>query len=228
MSIFDDKITKRLERLASRMNDIGIIYNDGAYSVVANRKYKGVSVEGTVTVQPVYDDVRLHPLLVVGAVIIEGKTAIIDLHSGELLTDFKYDDIAFEPAQHSIVLYKDGLTGLFSVSNKRVVEEPSYSDMNRNVGNRYGWMYSPVEGYVISDNKTGERTVLGFDIDECFDETHGHIFILRNDRILMLTSDGMEDVFGYRQLLSELGGRITLYNSSRCVSAIADIYGHVL
>ena len=228
MSIFDDKITKRLERLASRMNDIGIIYNDGAYSVVANRKYKGVSVKGAVTVQPVYDDVRVHPLLVAGAVIIEGKIAIIDLHSGELLTDFKYDDIAFEPAQHSIVLYKDGLTGLFSVSNKRIVEEPSYSDMNRTVGNRYGWMYSPVDGYVISDNKTGERTALGFDVDECFDETHGHIFILRNDRILMLTSDGMEDVFGYRQLLSKLGGRITLYNSSRCVSAIADIYGYVL
>lgn len=228
MSIFDDKIMKRLERFASRNSDMVIVANEGSYSIISNRKYKGVSIDGAITVPPIYDNLQLHPLLIAGSVEIEGKKAIIDLYSGELLTDFKYDDIAFEPTQHSIKLYKDGLTGLFSVANKCVVEEPSYSDMNRNGCGRYGWMYSPVDGYIISDRVTGEKTSLGFDIDECFDETHGHIFILKHGKVRMMTADGMEDVYGYRKLLSSIGGRLTLYNSSSGVSAIADIYGILL
>jgi hypothetical protein len=64
--------------------------------------------------------------------------------------------------------------------------------------------------------------------DECFDEIHGHIFITKDGKVQLITSDGLSDMYAYRELLVSLGGRITLYNSTHGVSIIADVYGHVL
>lgn len=229
MSKFEEKIRKRWERFESRGQEYSIIDNSGNYAVITNRGYKGIAdSQGIIKIPPVYDDIMIYPSFNMVSVVMEGLMAVLDVTTGELLTDFNYDRLECSPSDHSIILYKDGLKGLFSVMSKSVVHEPQFSDINKSVSSRFSWMFSPQEGYFMEDSTNGNSVYLGNDIDECFDETHGHIFILKDNRIKMLTENGTEDIVGYRELLASLGGRISLYNSSRGVCAVADIYGHVL
>ena len=229
MSKFEEKIRKRWERFESRGHEYTIIDNSGNYAVITNRGYKGIAdSQGIIKIPPVYDDIMIYPSFNMASVTMEGLMAVIDVLTGDLLTDFKYDHLEYSPADHSIILCKDGLKGIFSVMSKSVVHEPQFSDINKSVSSRFSWMFSPSEGYFMEDSATGKSVYLGNDIDECFDETHEHIFIYKNKKIAMLSENGTEDIIGYRKLLSSLGGRISLYNSSRHTSAIADIYGCVL
>lgn len=228
MSRFDEKINKRLDRFYSGSTEVSSIINCGPFTVVTQRKFKGVYVNGNPGVYPVYDDVALDPGLNIGAVFIDGMAALVDLYDGSLLSDFEYDRIEFSSAEHSIVVYKEGLKGLFDVAKRQLVLKAEHKEINTDAGTRFTWTYSPSEGYTVLDSIKNKRIYLGHSPEICFDECHGHIFILKDGMVRMLTEQGMDDVYGYRELLASLGGRITLYNSSRAISAVADIYGAIL
>lgn len=225
---FDTRLSKRLERMIASPEAVIACGNAGPFIVISQRNFKGLSLDGAEMVAPVYDDILAHPELNVAAVMMDGLWAIIDIFEGHLLTDFEYDSIEFAPADHCVVLMRDGKKGLFDVITRSVSRKAEYYEISKAAGTRYTWSYSPIKGYEYYDSLEKRSIPLGHGVDECFDETHGHIFVIRDGMVQMLTTDGLRDIVGYRRLLAANGGRLTLYNSSRGVSVVADIYGNIL
>ncbi len=225
---FDDKILKRLERFESRGSEFSSIGSLDGLDLISSRGYKGLCKEGTLIIPPVFDDLTIYPHSNLGSVEICGLLAVVDLESGDLLTDFDYDNLDFSSSDHSIVLVRDGLKGLFDVESRRIIHDARFSAIDRSPSKRFSWTYSAEEGYTVIDMKENLRTCLGQDVDVCFDEKYGHIFVYRDKKIRMLTETGTEDLPGYRKLLSSIGGRLSLYNSCNHIAVVADIYGRVL
>lgn len=224
----DNKLSRRLNKMIDSPVPVGIIANVGGYAVTTQRSFKGLSMDERQLIAPIYDDIRVDPYLTVAAVMMEGLWALIDISRGTLLTDFNYDDFKFFPENHSIVLIKDGKSGLFDVAQGKLLLDVVYEEISHSPGTRYLWTYSSLSGYEYFDYRTNVTIKLGHDIQECFDECHGHIFAVRDNRVHLLNSNGLSDYTAYRRLLAEIGGRITLFNSNRGVTAVADIYGNIL
>ncbi|MDE6409348.1 MAG: hypothetical protein K2K81_03770 [Muribaculaceae bacterium] len=228
MSEIERKYERRLERFEANGKKYTLLSNVNGYTFIEYKSYKGLLSVNNIILPPVFDSIGFDPTLKMAFVEIDGLKAIVDLFTGERLTPYNYDKIEFYAQDHSIIIYKNGLKGLFDVIKRCVEVEPGYSMVNRTSATRFTWMYAPEEGYYMQDSLKGHNIFLGSDIQECFDETNGHIFILRNNKIRMLTDEGTEDMMGYRKLLAKLNGRLTLYNSVKGVGVVADIYGNVL
>ena len=228
MSRFDEKLESRTDRFLDLGPDVERHSSYGPFTIIGQRRYKGVEVDGAKGVLPIYDDVKIDGDLNVGAVFMEGKAALVDLYEGTLLTDFDYDDVEFSAADHSVILKKEGRKGLFDVQTRNVVMDTAYHEINRNVGQRFSWSYSPEAGYEINDSLKDRTIQLGKGVEECFDEKYGHIFVLRDGRIQMIDDEGYSDAKGYRSLLASLGGRLDLYNSVKGILVTADIYAHII
>lgn len=197
----------------------------GDYCIISHKKFKGVRVEGAIGLLPIYDDVVLNSKFNIGAVIVDRKAALADLHSGELLTNFEYDKISFEIDNHSIILYKGEKKCIYDVVKKEMIFDDFSDSIGIGRGNRYSWSYSQSRGYTIIDHVTNKTHSLGTSIEECFDETNGHMFVIREGRVTMLDDEGYTDSLAYRKLLASIGGRLNLHNSAHNVFVVADIYG---
>lgn len=228
MSKFENKLRKRTERYIVAAPLLTDLANIGEFTVVAYKKFKGLRISDRQTILPVYDDLIVTQSYNVGGAVVDGSIALIDLFSGELLTDFDISSIEFDDNQQSIILIRDGLRGLFDMAQRRIVLDTRYETITREPGTRFSWTFSPHDGYAIIDRLSDNKIELGHGIEACFDECHGHIFVVRGGTVRMLDYDGMEDAEGYRKLLVKLGGRLTLYNSTFAISVIADVYGNIL
>lgn len=227
-TVIDNKLSRRLNKMLDSPVPINVIANAGNYDVITQRSFKGLSASGNQLIVPIYDDIRVDPHLNVAAVMIDSLWALIDIYSGKLLTDFNYDDLEFSSTNHSVVLIKDGKYGLFDVAQSTMLLDVEYEDISYSTGTRYLWTYSSSGGYEYYDFFTHTIIRVGHDVQQCFDECHGHIFVIRDNRVQLVNANGLSDTMAYRKLLSKIGGRITLFNSNRGVSAVADIYGNVL
>lgn len=224
----DKKINKRLERLIASPVEVTKCGSIGHLDIITQRDCKGLGYNGNRLIAPVYDDITANAELPVAAVMIDNQWALIDINTADLLTDFEYDNIEFSPNTHSIIVVKNGQRGLFDVAARRIVRQASYNEISHTPGRRYTWAYSPADGYEFFDSQTGQTIRPGHSVQQCFDEAYGHIFVVRDGKVQMLNDDGLSDPIGYRRLLASLNGRLKLYNSTRGVSATADIYGEIL
>lgn len=225
----DDKLNKRLDRWIGSGAKAHHFRTVGSWVELRNGSYCGLQqVDGSDGIPAIYDSIQYDPSISIGVVEIDKELAIIDIQNGQLLTDFRYDKVEFTSGNQSAVLHKNNLKGLFDIALRKEIFAPIYNDISIRAGLRYAWTYSSTEGYCYIDTFSGKCIALGDMPDECFDETHGHIFILKAGKVQLITDDGVSDPYAYRELLASLGGRITLYNSTHGVSIIADIYGCVL
>lgn len=228
MANYDSKLNRRKERYAVSPEQEKVIGTCGAFSITAHKRYKGVRGDNSVGLDPVFDDVILDGTTKICGVSIDGAIALADIFTGDILTSFEYDKIEFVTSEHSIIIYKDGKKGIFDIARREVVHQPLYDSISNRGASRFSWSFSEQDGYTMIDSANGNKINIGSDIDECFDEAFGHIFILLDGKILMLNDEGYADKAGYRELLSSLNGRIRLHNSVKQISVTADIYGNLL
>ncbi len=201
------------------------------FTVVSQQKrgLKGITGrDGSEIVPPVYDDVVTDGQSEICGLCFDGKTALAEIATGKLLTGFDYDSIIFRTDNHTIEIVKGEGHGLFDTVSRKV--EVAAKDQYVSLGNggNITWSYTEREGYTFHNTATGKKIVAGNNIEECFDQTHGHIFGIFDGKVSVINDDGHSDDATHRHIVASLNGRIELSNHDRRLHVVADIYGNVL
>ena len=205
--------------------DIRTIGNEYGYEYIKRKKYYGLSFNGVIVIEPIYDKVLCLSVETV-ALSLNGKMAVYSIKNREFISQFDYIDISKEgfywklnKTSHSISLY--------DAERDKFLGDYGYSDYGLQLSNsKYFWAKRG-KFYDYIKRETGQIISLP-GVIMAYDTQYGMFGKDELGKISYFEESGIENVSKLREIVSEAGGYLTLNNLSFRVEDIIDVYGNIL
>lgn len=205
--------------------DVRTIGHEYGYEYTKRKKYYGLSFNGVVVIEPIYDMVLCLSVESV-ALSLHGRIAIYSIKNREFISQFDYMDISKEgfywklnKTSHSISLY--------DAERDKFLGDYGYSDYGLQLSNsKYFWAKRG-KFYDYIKRETGQIISLP-GVIMAYDTQYGIFGKDELGKISYFEESGIENVSKLRKIVSEAGGYLTLTNLSFRVEDIIDVYGNIL